>query len=381
MDSLLASNLNLSIEYYSVRYTAYHDNFHVLVPKHYSAIVVLGYTDYYFYLDLMKNTDSFYSRLLVDNVVQKFMYCAKNDEREGFDAGFWATPLDQWSWIFLGITCTVLLIQVRGDWFQIYSILMRQSCTLLQQNRTLIVFIFASIVFTYGYEGVISSLITVLPPFKTFKTIKELVDNGYKIIMDDMGFKTKELLRREGINSSFESLIIHDSTTWDRLKAYRALSFCNTTVRQSIDSLDMDIQMLREWQDQYNLRSGTCHVVSETEWRLPKWFIVYGALRFEFGKMMAHFFAAGLPSVFSNYENYITQIEFRKRRDSWMIKHSVWDETTVAFSLKDWKIVSIFAGLGLAGIAILVLTLEVVINWCSKWTFLVVCSTSLHNTT
>jgi len=63
----------------------------------------------------------------------------------------------------------------------IAAILLRQSSSEVATKRPLVVFVFACIIFTYGYEGVISSLIIVRPPFFVFDSMKELLDNGYKI--------------------------------------------------------------------------------------------------------------------------------------------------------------------------------------------------------
>jgi len=119
----------------------------------------------------MKFPLSFSTPIMVDVNLHRFMYCKQSEERQSFNFLFWTIPLDPWSWIGLGISCFLLLLLLRGQWFQICSILMRQSCSVINRNKTLIVFIFASIIFTYGYEGVISSLLTVPPPIKIFETL------------------------------------------------------------------------------------------------------------------------------------------------------------------------------------------------------------------
>jgi len=44
-----------------------------------------------------------------------------------------------------------------------------------------------SIVFNYGDEGIFSSLLIVPPPIFIFGDIKELLEHGYKIIVESSG--------------------------------------------------------------------------------------------------------------------------------------------------------------------------------------------------
>jgi len=92
-----------------------------------------------------------------------FFYCTKELERKAFNFLFWAVPFDLSSWIFIGATAGIFTIIIRGQWFLIYAILMRQNCRILEQRKLLILFILATIIFTYGYEGIISSQL-IKPP-------------------------------------------------------------------------------------------------------------------------------------------------------------------------------------------------------------------------
>jgi len=156
------------------------DNFFLFQqPKHFGGVANLNMEDY----NTVLGIPTFYSSQLVSIAgKRRFVYCTELSERESFSSLFWSIPMDTWSWILLGITCLSITILLRGQWFQVYSILMRQSCTILNKNRTLIIFILATIIFTYGYEGIISSLVIVPPPIKVFNTMKELLDNGYRIV-------------------------------------------------------------------------------------------------------------------------------------------------------------------------------------------------------
>jgi len=152
---------------------------------------------------------SHYAAYTVSVVHERFLYCVEKDERESFNFLFWAVPLDPWSWVGLGTSCILLTISLRGEWFQIYSILMRQSCTVLERNRILILFILATIIFTYGYEGVISSYLTVLPPIVVLKTVRELIESGYQVIGPNRGQEYPELellLKRENLSRTLAEI-------------------------------------------------------------------------------------------------------------------------------------------------------------------------------
>jgi len=129
-----AEKLNVSLAYLSeqtefVRETNY---FLTNPPMHFYAVAALRIWDQFPY----SISSLYYSDLVVHTEGHKFMYCVQFEERESFSFLFWTIPFDLSSWQLLSVRGLALTIQVRGNWFQISSILMRQSCTILNSNKT-----------------------------------------------------------------------------------------------------------------------------------------------------------------------------------------------------------------------------------------------------
>ena len=123
--------------------------------------------------------DNLIQNVLMDQDTFEFLYCAKTEKREGLSFFFWIAPFDKTSWLFIRIFIVTLIGLIHGNWFEIYAILMRQECRILTGNRKfLIIFIATIIVLTYGYEGMISSLVTVAPPVMGHNKLKSLLDGG-----------------------------------------------------------------------------------------------------------------------------------------------------------------------------------------------------------
>jgi len=126
--------LNLSLEYYNFddsrsiarQYIA------LQTPSHYSAVAILalGLPLHEFW---RSNEHRKHSVLVVKISPEQFLYCVERDEREAFSILFWTVPLDTWSWTCLLTTCGLLTIQLRGQWFPVYSFLVRQSTAVLNQ--------------------------------------------------------------------------------------------------------------------------------------------------------------------------------------------------------------------------------------------------------
>jgi len=99
---------------------------------------------------------------------------------------------------------------------------MRQECRILTGNRKfLIIFIATTIVLTYGYEGMISSLVTVAPPVMGYNKLKVLLDGGYKILAGDLVSLRQfiELFNAENITGAPEDWVERvpygpDSDSW-----------------------------------------------------------------------------------------------------------------------------------------------------------------------
>ena len=116
----LAHKFNLSVEYYSQPFIYY-------PPKHFTAeIAVFMYP--WFIWTTEHSPINVLSQYLNHQSQGKFLYCEQALERVSFSWFFWTSPFDQWSWIFLGITVFTISLLLKGQWFEVYAILMRQSC-------------------------------------------------------------------------------------------------------------------------------------------------------------------------------------------------------------------------------------------------------------
>jgi len=336
----VAEKINASLEYYSFDdITEYQfPLFMGRAPKHYSGIISYG-LDYKFPTEFL---ESFVLKITPYFLENQFIYCTKFDERESFNSQLWTVPFDRWSWTFLGISCFCLVLQLRGQWFPIYSILMRQSCTTLTKNKSLLVFILASIIFTYGYEGVISSLLTVEPPVKTFKTLRELIDNGYKIL--SYGFSNaanehiQEVFTHENITANLSSTFLDSSSDlFNYSEAHQIDLLLNSKSAQMLSTRTREMYLGKLKQD---YPESKCHPVRHTTFPSGNTIMFYGDSRAELNSVARSMKEAGLLSLYADFIIHVltTLITFST---SARIREELQPKP---FSMEDWKILSIFLG-------------------------------------
>jgi len=343
----VAEALNVSVEYFSV-ISAGTSIFTQKAPHHYTSIAIVGI----FNASGPEVVRASYFNRVIPYVDTRFMYCTKSTERESFNIFFWTFPLDTWSWIFLGISCIALTAHLRGDFFQIYAILMRQSCTVLRNNKTLIVFVFCTIVFAYGYESIVSSFLTVLPPYKVFKTLKELVENGYKIV----GFSRDEdqvpdlaaVFKRENISASLRSSVVEGGARLSYGQQLLAVGQCNATLNHGVPILN---QYIRDFHKYYP--SINCHVVRNTVILKPLTFFFFGDSKEQLSQVLHKMGEAGLPSMYSDFAAFLITLSSR----------TITSQGNASINLGDWKILSVFVGwCSLLGITFLVFVVEILFS-------------------
>jgi len=110
------------------------------------------------------------------------MYCTESSERQTFNFLFWTCPFDEYSWILLGTCFLSLSILLRGQWIMVAAISMRQGIQPKQWNVALLTFLLITIVISCCYESIISSYLIIAPPFVVFNSLKNLIDDGYKVL-------------------------------------------------------------------------------------------------------------------------------------------------------------------------------------------------------
>jgi len=308
------------------------------------------------------------SFVILEKEVKRFIYCVEFEERKGFTFLFWIAPMDVWSWTCLGISCYFLTIQLRGQWFQVYSILMRQSCSVLEKNKTVIIFIFASIIFTYGYEGVVSSFLTVLPPVRTLKTLKELIENNYKLIGLSLNplytphQDLKDLFIKENITTSVEAAIANDTYPISIIKRVQLLAKYNATFYEDHDVFISLSRVVIYWH--YPNTSMKCYETSGTTITHDQVYHILGTFNERVTSILNRMREAGLLQMYEFIHSYILELSIEAKAGDRINLNS----TPVPFRLNDWKILSIFIVWSvLLGIAIFQLTLEFCANtWISR---------------
>jgi len=280
------------------------------------------------------------------------LYCTHESEREGFTFLFWMLPLDLWSWILLSITMIALTIKLRGNWLEIISILMRQSSHLLRKQKVLIIFIFASIIFTYGYEGIVSSLLTVPPPYKTLKTLQNLKDAGYKIILPSSF--SSELGHWEAQHPNLSTGLITDFQSDNNY--FRTLALCNVTTPMDLDmSTSMAMQV-----KSFLPRTGMCNVASDTAFAIRPIFTYIGEGQATVSFIGRRMFQAGIFALYYTYDLFTTTYLEKRKIEVFEYNEA---KKEASFSITDWKMLSIFVTWGsLTGLTVMVFMVEIVVK-------------------
>jgi len=231
-----AAKLNYSVDY--IPASAYHPAEQVIakevfLTKQYSAVSIVGFGGWLKWEEYI-SPENMLKHVLRGESRSLFLYCTETKEREGFSFLFWTVPLDTWSWLMLGSSVIAIIGVLRGQWFPVFAILMRQDCRILQgKQKLLMIFILATIIFTYGYEGVVSSLLTVQPPVFVFKTLKELLFNDSYKIATSVGNSLapfQRIFEQENIPENMHSKIAWKPRGQTRGEEIDALAQCNTTI-------------------------------------------------------------------------------------------------------------------------------------------------------
>jgi len=236
-----AAKLNYSVRFIPYRYSWENFNiwFNNFPPYEHAVLAVLGSKTGWHHWVPGISPERIVKQIFQGEQISKFGYCRKFEEREGFSFLFWTIPFDGWTWVLLGISALVITMILRGQWFEVYAILMRQECRILQgRSKLLMIFILATIIFTYGYEGVISSFVTVQPPIIVFKTLKDLLAAGYKVLQVSqspvIGYLTP-IIGNENITEEPESWITLENLPNNgsledvQYEPFKRLAQCNVT--------------------------------------------------------------------------------------------------------------------------------------------------------
>jgi len=271
-----------------------------------------------------------------------FIYCKNSLEREGFRVTFWTIPFDKCSWILIGVSALALTILLKGNWFPVFSILMRQECRILNgRQKILVIFILVTIIFTHGYEGVVSSFLTVQPPVIKIKNLKELYadSNGYKLLAaagSDMS-SLKSVFDRENISerlvNGIEWLDWKEQIVPDRI--VHMLVQCNRTYsirREFVSVWKIEIKKLN---DKIN-----CNSVKESSIHSRFIHQYFGPHFLKFIAVEQIFIESGVWTHFTDFERYLEQLRTMKKQEEAGFNESL----PISFTIMDWKVMSTFVG-------------------------------------
>jgi len=167
--------------------------------------------------------------------MSQFFYCTKTEEREGFNMMFWTIPFDLLSWIMIIVSGLSYAVFLKVNLFDIFAILMRQECRIMKDLRIFaVIYILSSIIFTYGYEGVISSLVIVKPPVIIHDRLKDMLANhDFKILYPQLSSTSPvtDVFESEKIVGNITDYLL--PTPYNRVDRIRyvtsQLANCNTT--------------------------------------------------------------------------------------------------------------------------------------------------------
>jgi len=350
----IAIKLNLSISWIHRRIAAEYNYFLPHAPQHYTAAVI--FSTFYWYSWRPDIPPEFlFQQLIHAENTNHFVYCAFSAELESFSFLFWTNPLDIWSWIFLGISSFLLAVLLKGNMFEIYAILMRQECLILKKYKFLIIFMLASIVITCGYEGIISSFLTVPPPLVVFNTLKELIANNYKIIgyADNVQiFELESVFKGENItyHRNLTPSLVQNTYYMSESEHLLMLSQCNVTRSFGVSSMSpWKFDMKKQFPD------IACHHAKNTVLKSKFIHTFAGYSHLHLFKAFNRIKASGITLFFRNFIAYYKK--YATNREIELQEYNL--RKPLAFELGDWKLLSVFClWAGFASFAFLVFLLE-----------------------
>jgi len=228
----------------------------------------------------------------------------------------------------------------------------------LNRNRTLLLFIFATIVVTCIYESIISSFVTIPTELVVFRTLTELLDNGYKIAgyheNKDL-FELKVLFQREGIplERINSSLVLGMAYISDRMK-YELLKECRSAVLNTEQRIQPAVRMKML---QY-FKGVRCHSVVEPVIVRNLLDLYTGFDHRRIAATSQQMMESGILEMYSSLQTFITHLPYN--RDFVLLEEKMEGRET-PFSLTDQNIMSILiAWVVLIGTSIWTLTVETI---------------------
>jgi len=157
----------------------------------------------------------------------------------------------------------------------------------------LIFFIMATIVFTYGYEGVISSFVTANPPVFVFETLKDLIQNGCSVMsVAGHRFILESLFDGENITSSYNGSIVLVSS----VEEYNVLALGNTgTIIQAGEAQYLKLEMTKYY------ANVSCHGTTRSYALRDEIFQIVGLAHEQFVVSLEGLIVSGIVKMYYQY--------------------------------------------------------------------------------
>jgi len=332
---------------------------------HYKALAMMQLFEYTY--DIVISVPKMFSQNVEDDPSPglKGVYCVRKDEREAFNYTFWVRPFERYSWLLIGTSFLVISLLLRRDWFQVVIILMRQSCSILERRRILVVFVFVTIVLTYGYEGVISSLIIVRSPPIVHQSIGDLFLKGYRYMIN-YPFEqfyppdwVKDIMRIHNLTRSQIAAEIRDDSFSSFLEAFRMcnFTFCYDNTRAAYVSTYLTHMLAKE--------GVHCHATRKSIPNPTPIDMFGGPAQVELEAFHRKFIESGILRMYFKFarENVDARVSEMRSYETF----AYLDLLPVPFQLRDGKIMSTFHVLGaFLGLAFLVFSSELIYSWLNR---------------
>jgi hypothetical protein len=284
---------------------------------------------------------------LRDTFEDRFLYCRRRVERESFSFFFWVVPFDAWGWALLVVSLFGLTLVSKGEWLDVFgALLVRQCYSTLDKKKSLILFIFAAVVVTCGYESIISSYLIVPPPIIVARRLKDLVDAGYAILGWDNRTAHRSIYRillREKIHHSSvnEPPFIPNTATINSLQTWRLLSNCNATnLERSTNHIEFYQLIMDRVYPGLGIR---CHFVKETRKATEDLITYSGYFSNAVHTFVSSFQESGILDMLYGFEEYARRLQLRIQIAK---KNEAEQKAEIPFEIRDPKILSIFIAWG-----------------------------------
>ncbi len=262
-------------------------------------------------------------------------------ERESLSFFFWALPFDSWAWALVLVSLVGLSVVSKGAWLDVFgALIVRQSYSTLNKNKSLILLLFAAIVLRKHHFQSSHG-----PTSHRCGTDSQGPRRlGYGIIGYDSYSESESiflLLRRENISHSSvnEPPFIPNTSSSIPNQRMRMLLNCNVT---TFESNSVDASFMEQIMN-YSGLGIRCHSVKETRLASEHLITYSGYFPRTVQNFLSSFQESGILDMLYDFQKYDYPLPGRILM---AMEDVVEEKAEVPFELRDPKILSIFIAWG-----------------------------------